>query len=99
MRKIVLGVLMVMLTISASGQEQWENLFNGKNLKGWKKLNGTADYIIRDGSIVGISKANTPNTFLATEKMYGDFILELEYLIDDALNSGVQFRSNSLKDF
>ncbi|MDO9633728.1 MAG: DUF1080 domain-containing protein [Paludibacter sp.] len=99
MRKIVLVVLMAVVTFSVTGQEQWENLFNGKNLKGWKKLNGTAEYVIRDGSIVGISKTNTPNTFLATEKMYGDFILELEYRIDDALNSGVQFRSNSLKDF
>ena len=99
MRKIVLGVLVVMLTCSVSGQEQWESLFNGRNLRGWKKLNGTAAYVVRDGAIIGISKSNTPNTFLATEKMYGDFILELEYRLDEGLNSGIQFRSNSLKDF
>ena len=36
---------------------------------------------------------NTPNTFLATKKMYGDFILEFEFKVDEGLNSGVQFRS------
>lgn len=36
---------------------------------------------------------NTPNTFLATKKTYGDFILEFDFKIDDGLNSGVQLRS------
>jgi hypothetical protein len=43
--------------------------------------------------MVGISKAGTRNTFLATKKMYGDFILEFDVLVDVGLNSGVQFRS------
>lgn len=77
----------------------WENLFNGKNLKGWKKLNGNAEYKIEDGAIVGVSKMNTPNTFLATNKMYSDFILELEFKVSDGLNSGIQFRSNSINTF
>ncbi len=80
-------------------QSNWEALFNGKNLKGWKKLNGDAEYKIQDGAIVGISKMNTPNTFLTTSKMYSDFILELEYRVDDGLNSGIQFRSNSLPEY
>ena len=90
---------MMLGTITASSQEKWESLFNGKNLKGWKKLNGTAEYVVKDGAIVGTSKLNTPNTFLATEKNYGDFILELEYKVDNALNSGIQFRSNSIKTY
>ena len=77
----------------------WIQLFNGKNLKGWKKLNGNAEYQIRDGVIVGISRVNTPNTFLATKKEYGDFILEYEAKMDDGLNSGVQIRSKSLKSY
>lgn len=97
-RNFVLFVMML-TTISSFSQEKWETLFNGKNLKGFKKLNGTAEYVVKDGAIVGISKMNTPNTFLATEKMYGDFILELEFKVDDNLNSGIQFRSNSLKDY
>ena len=37
--------------------------------------------------------------FLATTKNYGDFILEFDFKVDDGLNSGVQFRSLSLKDY
>ncbi|WP_370453823.1 DUF1080 domain-containing protein [Proteiniphilum sp. X52] len=92
--------MVAIVTISAWGQEpKWENLFNGRNLRGWEKLNGTAEYKIEDNAIVGISKMNTPNTFLATKKMYGDFILEFEFKVDEGLNSGVQFRSNSLKEY
>ena len=99
-RKTILTVLAVIVTVSAWAQEpKWENLFNGRNLKGWEKLNGTAEYKVQDNTIIGISRMNTPNTFLATKKMYGDFILEFDFKVDDGLNSGVQFRSNSLKDY
>lgn len=40
-----------------------------------------------------------PNTFLCTKENYGDFILEFEFKISDGLNSGVQLRSESLKDY
>lgn len=99
-KKTVIAILAVIVTVSAWAQEpKWESLFNGHNLRGWEKLNGTAEYKIQDNTIIGISKMNTPNTFLATKKMYGDFILEFEFKVDDGLNSGVQFRSNSLKEY
>ena len=98
MKKSVL-LLFIMGSFLSFAQPQWESLFNGKNLKGWTKLNGTADYKIEDETIVGISKLNTPNTFLATKKPYGDFILEFEFKVDEGLNSGVQIRSNNLKEY
>lgn len=98
MKKNILLVLLCIFSISVAAQN-WEPLFNGKNLKGWKKLNGKAEYKIVDNSIVGISKLGTPNTFLATTKTYGNFILEFDFKVDDGLNSGVQLRSLSLKDY
>lgn len=99
-KKTVITVLAVIVAISAWAQEpKWENLFNGRNLSGWEKLNGTAEYKVQDKTIIGISTMNTPNTFLATKKEYDNFILEFEFRVDDGLNSGVQFRSNSLKDY
>ena len=74
---------------------EWYSIFNGKDLTGWKRLNGNAEFIVQDSMIMGTSKRNTPNTFLATEEIFGDFALEFEVLIDNFLNSGVQFRSNS----
>ena len=79
--------------------QTWEPLFNGKNLNGWKRLNGKAEYKVENGAIVGYTKINTPNTFLVTKKNYGDFILELEFKVDDSMNSGIQFRSESKKDY
>ena len=80
-------------------QTEWKSLFNGKDISGWEVKNGTAKYHIEDNSIVGTSKTGTPNTFLCTKEMYGDFILELEVLVAPGLNSGIQFRSNSLKEY
>lgn len=83
----------------AKNNNGWSNLFNGKNLKGWEVINGTADFKVEDGIIKGISKVNTRNTFLRTKNMYGDFILEYEAKIDPDLNAGVQIRSNSIPDY
>jgi len=77
----------------------WTDLFNGKDLTGWKQLNGEAIYEAIDGEIVGTTVANTPNSFLCTEQEYGDFVLELEMLLVDDFNSGMQFRSQSLPDY
>ena len=103
MRKIFLTLVLCGLVLQAaraqSNEQDWVQLFNGKNLKGWKKLNGKAEYKIEGNTITGYSRMNTPNTFLATEKNYGDFILELEVKVDNELNSGIQIRSNSLKDY
>lgn len=87
------------LTVHAQSNDEWQPLFNGKNLRGWRVLNGNAEFKIVDGAIVGVSKLNTPNTFLATEKNYGDFILEYEAWMARDLNSGVQIRSLSLTEY
>ena len=73
----------------------WQNLFNGKDLTGWKKLAGEATFKVENGAIVGTTVMNTRNTFLVTEKEFGDFILELDVFVEDPDgNSGVQTRSH-----
>ncbi len=78
---------------------KFTQLFDGKTLDGWKQLGGKAKYEVKDGAIVGSSVPNTPNSFLCTKKMYGDFVLEYEFKVDPSLNSGVQIRSNSLESY
>ena len=90
--------LLILLTSCTQGPK-WHQLFNGEDLQGWEKLNGTAEYRVEDNMIIGVSQMNTPNTFLATTEMYDDFILEFEFRVDNGLNSGVQFRSNSLPEY
>ncbi len=87
-------------TIAAQQKNaNWQNLFNGKNLDGWKPLNGHAKFEVINGEIVGTTKMGEPNSFLATDKDYGDFIVEFEFKLDNNMNSGVQFRSESLPDY
>ncbi len=98
MKKITLIICFFTIANCVNAQK-WTNLFDGKTLKGWKQLNGQAKYEVKNGMIVGTTVANTPNSFLVTEKDYGDFILELDLKVADAMNSGVQFRSLSKPDF
>ena len=81
-----------------STQDGFVSLFDGKTLKGWKQLGGKAAYRVEDGMIVGTTVLKTPNSFLCTEKNYGNFILELEFKVAQGLHSGIQIRSNSLKE-
>ena len=74
------------------------SLFNGKNLDGWVKRGGKANYKVEGGAIVGTTVPNTPNTFLCTEQDYGDFILTYEYNVHPQLNSGVQIRSQAFDE-
>ena len=100
MKKNILFIVVLFITSASFGQDaKWQDLFNGKNLKGWTRVIGTADYTVKDKTIIGTSKVTKVNTFLATNKMYGDFILEFDFKVDDGLNSGVQIRSQSLKEY
>ncbi len=79
--------------------EPWVELFDGKTLSGWHQLGGKAKYSVEDGQIVGETVLNTSNSFLCTKQNYSDFILELEFIVDPQLNSGVQIRSNSFSEY
>ena len=77
----------------------WVTLFDGESLNGWTQIGGEAKYAVEDNAIVGTTVHNTPNSFLTTDKDYGDFILELDYKVDPSMNSGIQIRSNSLPHY
>lgn len=81
---------------ASSEEAEWVSLFDGETLEGWTKRNGRATYRVEDGAIIGRSARIAYNSFLCTDKHYGDFELEFETkILDDALNSGVQIRSRT----
>ena len=96
--KLLLAVLAITFA-SCQSNDGWVDLFNGKDFTGFKQLNGQAPYTVEDGCLVGTSVLEQPNSFMATEKDYGDFILEFDVLCADGLNSGVQFRSQSIASY
>ena len=95
MKKIFFIALTFFIASVTMAQNGFTGLFDGKTLNGWKRVAGTGEYTVENNMIIGTTVAGSPNTFLATEKGYGDFVLEFDAKIDDtASNSGVQIRSN-----
>jgi hypothetical protein len=87
------GLAILTVALTARAEEKWVELFNGKDLTGWVQKGGKAKYAFENGVLVGTPVTNTANSFLCTEKAYGDFILEYDFRVDPRLNSGVQIRS------
>jgi hypothetical protein len=97
--RVCFFTILFFCAIVAQAQEKWTHLFNGKDLQGWKQLNGKAKYEVKNNEIIGTTVFGEPNSFLVTENLYGDFILELEFRLDAEMNSGIQFRSESKPDY
>jgi hypothetical protein len=88
-------VSLLLTALPSSAQETgFVPLFDGHSLTGWVQHGGKAKYAIEGDTIVGTSVANTSNSFLCTDREYGDFILELDLKVDNELNSGIQIRSH-----
>lgn len=95
----ILGIAVFLFTNCNTQEASWKSLFDGQTLHGWTQLGGSADYRVEDGAIIGTTVAQTPNSFLITNELYGDFILEYDVKLSAATNSGVQIRSNSFPEF
>ena len=88
-------LLLASMSLFAVNEDGFTKIFNGEDLSGWNVRNGTATYRVENGAIIGKTTEGSKNTFLCTDKIYGDFELKLQVkIINDQLNSGVQIRSN-----
>ena len=95
MKRFALSMILAVAVSSTLSAGEWVNLFNGKNLNNWIQKNGTATYRIEGDAITGKTNEGSPNSFLCTKKLYGDFELEFEVKVSNELNSGVQIRSQT----
>ena len=94
-------VLLFLLSACRSalgGPNDWVSLFDGNTLDGWTQKGGQAKYRVQAGQIVGSTVPNTPNSFLCTTRTFTNFVLELDFKVDDGLNSGVQIRSHCFNE-
>jgi len=92
---LVTAILLFYASGLLAQQDGWTSLFDGKTLTGWKELAGSARYTVENGAITGAGVAGSGNSFLVTEKEFGDFVLEMDVKIDDtSSNSGIQLRSH-----
>jgi hypothetical protein len=87
-------VLLLTTFVMLRAAEKPQELFNGKDLKGWE--GNPIVWSVEQGAIVGRTTAEKPiknNTFLIwKDGKVNNFRLELEYRIEGG-NSGVQYRS------
>ncbi|QDU28164.1 hypothetical protein ETAA8_32640 [Anatilimnocola aggregata] len=82
----------------ATAEEGFTPLFDGKSLAGWKVMaekNSKPD----EWTVVnGVLTAKAGNSWLATEKQYGDYVLKLEWRVPENGNSGIFIRVPELKE-
>ena len=71
--------------------EQWVQLFNGKDLTNWVEV-GKEKWTIEDGTIHGVGVTSAYG-YLRTEKKYKDFWLSLRFKCEADGNSGVYFHT------
>ncbi|MEM7009892.1 MAG: DUF1080 domain-containing protein [Verrucomicrobiota bacterium] len=99
MKKYLLIWTLIALIPAAAGAQEFEKLFNGKDLSGWK---GKSEFwSVKDGVIHGETTKENPtkgNTFLIWEGgEIGDF--ELKAVVRfKGNNSGVQYRSKVVNE-
>lgn len=73
----------------------WKLLFNGKDLDGWsnfKKDTIRPGWQVKDGALVCVDPHDAGD--LATKEQYDWFILELDFKMAEAANSGIIFHAN-----
>ncbi|MEN8835962.1 MAG: DUF1080 domain-containing protein [Polaribacter sp.] len=80
--------------------QDFKSIFNGENLEGW---NGDKTYwSVEDGILIGEVTPETilkRNSFIIYEKEQpANFELKLEYRISESGNSGVNYRSEKIKN-
>jgi hypothetical protein len=94
MRQPLPLVLAILCAFPLAAQaDDWQSLFNGKDLSGWK---GRPElWSVKDGAITGYTKDGKiegGNSFLVWDGTLGDFELKTKFKIVGG-NSGVQYRS------
>lgn len=72
--------------------EQWVQLFNGKDLTNWVPV-GHEKWTVEDGTIHG-QGVTKEYGYLRTEKRYRDFWLAIRFKCEDDGNSGIYFHTD-----
>jgi hypothetical protein len=84
---------------TASGQDGWITLFDGKNLDQWQG-DGTATFKIEDGSVIATDKKDPKAVaaYLVSKQSFKDFEIRAEFWVSDDANSGIFVRNTDPKN-
>lgn len=84
---------------SAPTKAPWRDITPRAGLAGWHKLGGNATYSFADGAVVGQAAPGKANSWLVSDDMFGDFIVEYDVKTDPKLNTGMMIRGQSRPDY
>jgi hypothetical protein len=89
-RILIIFIIISLLSISCDSQERgFTSLFNENDLTNWT-LKKSGSFEVIDGEL--ITRSSGSGTDIYSEKMYSNFILQLEFLLSEVGNSGVFIR-------
>lgn len=99
MKKITILLVFLLTTIFSNSFAQtpkngkWTNLFNKKDLLGWK-IYGTEKWYVENGELICESGPDKEYGYLGTDQKFKDFELSLQFKQEANGNSGVFFHSS-----
>lgn len=100
-KRILLGLSLVLAPSFRAGEPPWVPLFNGRDFTGWTLVGPTnlAPAAIEEGAMILRQRIKTAeHTFVASERTFRDFILELDLKDDPGFNSGILVRCVAAPD-
>lgn len=105
--KIVFMLLIVFVSINFMSQAQyntlnaeekeegWQLLFDGTSTEGWRSYNGTdfpaQGWEVNDGMLTVLAQGGGGD--IITDKKFSNFILKLEWRVQESGNSGIFYRA------
>jgi hypothetical protein len=102
-RRLFVATALALVVGSASAQQsryykgqEWEPLFNGKDLTGWK-TSGAGKWTVQNGQIVGESVGGKGG-FVVTERTFKDFEVSIQFFPDTDGNSGLFYHTTLAAD-
>ena len=95
----IINVIFCGLFLSFVQAQEWTTITPDEQLSGWVIRGGKASFERHGDELVATCLDLRENTFLCTQRLYKDFILEYEMWVHPDVNSGVQIRSHSSLDY
>lgn len=97
-KQFIVGLVLIQATVCSTycAEPLWRELFNGRDLAGWKIVGGVGHAWVENGEIRGhMVRGPAEHSLICTEEKFGDFILELDSFQSGGFNSGILFRSQA----
>ena len=96
MRVAISIAVLTLLAAASLAQQQWQPLFDGKTMNGWRRMavhDGNGGFWqVEGGALVADQEPDHKGGLIGTEKKYSDYEIELEFKADYPVDTGLFLR-------